>query len=166
MSLQNNDAGEAVKNLIVHSWQSKILETTKLWDKLAPWAMQHEVVPGGNKVIYLLGHLLAVQDRMIEGMNFGERLYPELDGVFLIPQTHDHKFPNQLELRKQWDSVNEYLMIKQEKLTMDEWLSKHFYVSEQEFIMEPHRNVLNLLLSRTVHLANHNGQLHLVKPMA
>jgi hypothetical protein len=161
---QTSDIGQFVKNLVIHSWNSKTLQTTRLWDKLAPWALELEIVPEGNKVIYLLGHLLAVQDRMIEGMLLGKRLYPELDDVFLIPQTPDHRFPDASDLRRKWDIVNQVLQAGIEESTLEHWLSRHFYVSEQEFIMEPYRNVLNLLLSRTSHLAHHIGQLALVKP--
>jgi hypothetical protein len=39
-----------------------------------------------------------------------------------------------------------------------DWLKKHAAVSEEDFLKEPLRNRLAILLSRTNHLAYHLGQ--------
>jgi hypothetical protein len=162
----SKDHGETVKDLIIHSWTSKTLQITNYWDKIGAASVYREIIPGGNKIIYILGHLLAIQDRMLEGMHLGDSLYPELDKIFLIPQMPDHVFPDPVVMRKQWGQINDLLLQKFKDITMEQWLSRHFYVSEQDFVKEPHRNVLNLLLTRTTHLANHYGQLILVKPLS
>ena len=43
-----------------------------------------------------------------------------------------------------------------------EWFTRHANISEADFPKEPHRNRLNVLLSRTSHLAYHRGQLVLL----
>jgi hypothetical protein len=44
-------------------------------------------------------------------------------------------------------------------LSTEDWLSRHTAVSEEDFAKEPHRNKLNILVSRTTHLAGHTGQM-------
>jgi hypothetical protein len=36
-------------------------------------------------------------------------------------------------------------------------------VSPEDFVEEPHRNELNVLINRTGHVANHIGQMNLLK---
>ncbi len=48
-------------------------------------------------------------------------------------------------------------------LQPNEWLGKHTAVSEEDFIKEPHRNRLNVVIGRTNHLSHHLGQLTLLK---
>jgi len=45
-------------------------------------------------------------------------------------------------------------------------LHKHTSVSEEDFAKEPHRNRLNVLTTRTTHLASHYGQLIFLKKVA
>ena len=47
-------------------------------------------------------------------------------------------------------------------LPADEWFTRHANITEADFPKEPHRNRLNVLLSRTTHLSNHRGQLTLL----
>jgi len=44
-------------------------------------------------------------------------------------------------------------------LTEDQWFEKHTKVSDEDFAAAPHRNKLNVLMSRTSHLSYHQGQL-------
>ena len=43
------------------------------------------------------------------------------------------------------------------------WLGRHMSVSPEDFVKEPHRNKLNVLINRTGHMANHIGQMNLLK---
>jgi len=45
----------------------------------------------------------------------------------------------------------------------DEWFQKHNSVSAEDFIKEPHRNRLNIIITRTTHLSYHLGQFILLK---
>jgi dihydrofolate reductase len=45
------------------------------------------------------------------------------------------------------------------KMTSADWLSRHTAVSEEDFVKEPMRNKLNIVISRTIHLASHMGQM-------
>jgi hypothetical protein len=48
-------------------------------------------------------------------------------------------------------------------LKPEEWFEKHTAVSAEDFINEPHRNKLNIIITRTSHLNYHTGQLVLLK---
>jgi hypothetical protein len=52
---------------------------------------------------------------------------------------------------------------KFDSLKAEEWLEKHTAVSEEDFKQEPHRNKLNIIVTRTTHLTYHTGQLALLK---
>jgi hypothetical protein len=124
----------------------------------------HEIVPNRNRGIYLLGHLAAVHDMMIPLLNLGEAQFPELKSSFI--RTPDDAANDKFtvkELREYYGAVNAQLAQHMSKLSADEWLEKHTAISEEEFAKEPHRNRLNVLISRTNHVSYHIGQLVLLK---
>jgi DinB superfamily len=123
-----------------------------------------EVAPGKNSGIYLLGHLIAVSDAMFPLLGIGDRLYPEMETVFITsPDKSGHVFPAVTELRLRLDAVNQRLSSAFAAITNDEWLSRHSVVSAEDFTGQPHRNKLNVVISRTNHMAGHVGQLLLLK---
>jgi uncharacterized damage-inducible protein DinB len=121
-----------------------------------------EIAPGKNRVIYLWGHLTAVHDAMFPILGLGERLHPELDAIFV---SNPDKTGKQLlpvgELRKYWDEVNGRLLSQFAGLSRDEWLQRHRSMSEEDYVKDPTRNRLAVLLSRTNHLSYHLGQITL-----
>lgn len=150
--------------LALKSWQIQIRNTNKLLNELSDEALLYEVSPGRNRVIYILGHLIAVHDNMIPLLGLGERLFPQLDEIFLkSPDKSAHVLPSVTELREDWTKVNQVLAEKFAMVQNDEWFARHTAVSEADFAKEPTRNRLNVLISRTAHLAYHLGQLVLVK---
>ena len=52
-------------------------------DTLSDEHLAAETAPGANRGIYLLGHLAAVSDGLLPLLGFGEKLYPQLEEVFL-----------------------------------------------------------------------------------
>jgi len=72
-------------------------------------------------------------------------------------------FPPISELKNYWNETNQRLAEYFAELSSDEWFMRHTAVSEEDFVKEPHRNRLNVLLSRTSHLASHYGQLLFLK---
>lgn len=123
-----------------------------------------EIAPGKNRVVYLLGHLVAVHDAMLSLLGLGERKYAHLDEAFLkSPDKAIETIPSVAELRDAWSKTNETLVGHFSKLTPEEWLARHTAVSEEDFAKEPHRNRLNVLISRTNHLQYHTGQIALLK---
>ncbi len=155
---------EITSKIITDSFGNYIKRTTKMLDDMSDEQLAQEIAPAKNTGHYLLGHLIAVHDNMLPLMGLGESLYPELIEVFLKnPDKSGLEKPSIAQLRQQWTEVHDVLLAKLESLTIEQLLERHTSVSEEDFAKEPHRNKLNVLLSRTSHLAYHVGQLALLK---
>ncbi len=66
------------------------------------------------------------------------------------------------QIRHYWQETSSQLSKKIASLSTDSWFEKHYLVSAEDFAKEPHRNKLNVLLSRTSRLQYHLGQLTFV----
>ena len=64
-------------------WKSTVDRATRFFDGLSEEDAAEPVAPGRNRVVYLLGHLTAVHDRMIPLLGLGERVHPEMDASFV-----------------------------------------------------------------------------------
>lgn len=153
----------AIKS-VSRNFKSNLQRASKLLEDLSDEQIEQEISPTKNTGHYLLGHLIAVQDNMLPLLGLGESLYPELAEIF-IKNTDKSALvkPSILQLRKQWGEVNKLLLEKLELLSFELWFEKHTAISDEDFAKEPHRNKLNVVLSRTSHLAYHVGQLALLK---
>jgi hypothetical protein len=148
----------------VNTWKLVIGRFSKALAPLTEQQLQQQVAPERNRLMYLLGHLTAVHDRMFSLLDIGERLHPELDDVYITNPDKTHSDPLSAdELKQAWTEVNAKLTEAFEKLTPEEWLQKHTAVSDEDFAKDPTRNCLAILLSRTSHAAFHTGQAILVK---
>ena len=155
---------ELIIKLALDAWNGQLSRTDKFFNAHTDEQLQNEIAPGRNSGVYLLGHLTAVHDAMFPLLGFGEKLYPELENIFIKnPDKSTLERPSLKELRNCWNEVNKKLSQKLSELSFDEWLQKHTAVSQEDFIKEPHRNRLNVLLSRTNHMAYHLGQLAFLK---
>jgi uncharacterized damage-inducible protein DinB len=151
--------------MALDGWNAQIKATDILLAKLSDEQLMHEVSPGRNRGIYLLGHLTAVHDLMLPLLRFEEAAYPELRPVFIdSPDRAAAELPHAEEMRARWAKVNEKLSRHFAALSPDDWFTRHASVAEEDFAKEPHRNRLNVLLSRTGHLSYHRGQLILLAP--
>jgi len=155
---------ELFVTMVLSSWDTYNDRVAKLVDSLSEDQLMTETAPGRNRGIYLLGHLVAVNDRLISLLGFGERLYPQLDAIFVTnPDRSADKMPAIDELRKFWKVVNEKLSAYFQKMTAEDWFERHTAVSAEEFNKEPHRNKLNVVINRTNHTSYHLGQLMYLK---
>jgi len=165
----------------LHSWEQSIRRATTFFDSCTDEDLGKEILPGKNRVIYLLGHLIAVHDRMLPLLGLGERLYPELDAPFVTnpddpaaasdnPASGSDNsasgsgnsasgYPPAARLRKYWTTINEQLTAAFKSWTPAEWLQRHTAVSEEDFAKEPHRNRYGVVLNRAGHVQYHLGQL-------
>ena len=149
--------------MAIDGWQGQINATNKLFGKLTDEELMQEVSPGRNRGIYLLGHLAAVHDMMLPLLRFGGPVLPGLHRPFVeLPDRAIAELPPVQQLRAQWNEVNEKLAAHFNSMSPDEWFTRHASISEEDFIKEPHRNRLNVLLVRTIHLSEHRGQLVLL----
>jgi hypothetical protein len=151
-------------DVALRSWKNNVDRAGTFFSALSQEELQREIAPGKNRLIYLWGHLAAVNDRMVAILGFGERLHPELDAMFVSnpDKTVDLTLSPE-KLKHIWDEVNERLWTGICNLSPSEWLQKHTAVSDADFIREPHRNRFAVLLGRTAHLAYHFGQAVLAK---
>jgi DinB superfamily len=151
-------------DVALRSWKSNVDRAGTFFGALSPEELQKEVAPGKNRLIYIWGHLAAVNDRMLAILGLGERLHPELDAMFLSnpDKAVELTLPPE-KLKHIWDEIDERLWTGISGLSPSQWLEKHTAVSDSDYAREPHRNRFAILLSRTTHLAYHLGQAVLTK---
>src|ERR1700692_4571881 len=58
----------------LRAWKSNVERADKLFEALSPGELEQEVAPGKNRLIYLWGHLAAVNDALLPLLGIGERL--------------------------------------------------------------------------------------------
>lgn len=153
----------AVK-MILDRWHGSISSLNKQLDALTDDQLMMEIAPGKNRGIYLLGHLIAVHDEMMNLLDLGDKLFPELREPFITESDHvATPMPSAAALRSMWTRLNDHMTPRFAALTTDDWFTRHTAVSPEDFQKEPHRNKLNIIVSRTSHLQYHTGQLVLLK---
>jgi DinB superfamily len=158
------NSNQTILKMLFDRWYASIKNCDTLLTAITDEQLQKEIAPGKNRGIYLLGHLIAVHDDMLILLDMGDKLYPELHKTFIdSPDKAIADIPSAKELRACWSKQCEVLKQKFESIKPEEWLEKHTAVSAEDFIKEPHRNKLNIILTRTTHLAYHTGQLVLLK---
>ena len=148
----------------LRAWKFNVDRVEKSFAALTDEQLEARVAPGRNRLLYLLGHLAAVHDRMLPLLGAGERRHPELDKVFL--EEADSGGPSPVAASALKDiliDTDRALWSAFTQWTPAEWLSRHTAVSAEEFGKEPHRNKLSVLLSRNSHLAFHHGQIVLTE---
>ena len=132
---------ELFVEMALNSWNDQLNRSGKLFDSLTDAELEQHVAP-----IPLLG--------------LGDKLYPELEEAFVRnPESAQPYGPGIQQLRGYWNKVNQTLSSKFNGMSTEEWFDRHNSVSPEDFKKEPHRNKLNVLLSRTNHLSYHRGQL-------
>lgn len=154
---------ELTVKMVLDRWNGSIANLNKHLNALSDEQLQKEIAPGKNRGTYLLGHLIAVHDDMLILMDMGEKLYPELYEPFIkLSDKASLQVPDASSLRALWTAHCEHLTNKFENMKSEDWFEKHTAVSEEEFTKEPHRNKLNIVITRTSHLQYHTGQLVLL----
>ncbi|MDB5203917.1 MAG: hypothetical protein JWQ27_3326 [Ferruginibacter sp.] len=158
-----NQTNTIVK-MVLDRWNASLASCDNLLKQLSNEALQKEIAPGRNRGIYLLGHLVAVHDDMLILLGIGEKDYPELQEPFLKqPDKAVADLPSAATLRSYWEKQSAKLHGIFEAMQPGDWFEKHTVVSAEDFATEPHRNKLNIILTRTNHLQYHIGQLILLK---
>ena len=148
----------------VGSWKQIIGRADSVIAKYTDEQLDRHVAPGRNRVLYLIGHLVAIDDRLFPSLGIGERLYEKLDAAYVT--NPDGTLPDPVsteELKKAWFDVHSKLTAAFEQMTAAQWLERHTAVSAEDFAKEPLRNRLAMMLSRTNHVSMHIGQALLAK---
>ncbi len=150
--------------MALNAWDMQISRTEKFLDAQSDADLQKEIAPGKNSLLYLLGHLIAVNDGMIGLFGAGERSYAHLDEAFIKnPDKSGLDMPDASTLRGDWKKSNAQLSALFKQMTPEDWFSRHTAMTDEDFAATPTRNKLSVLLNRTGHVAYHLGQLVLAK---
>lgn len=151
---------ELLVKIVISNWELQNKRIDALLLKLSDEQISSEVSPARNSGFYLLGHLTAVSDGMITLLGLGEKLYPELENIFIKnPDQSGLERPSLSQVKAYWNHVNSTLASYFSEMRTEEWFAPHTAISAEDFAKEPHRNKLNILLNRTNHEAYHLGQL-------
>jgi hypothetical protein len=159
-----NTMDELFVTAVVASWKQIVYRLDERLASLDDEQLQKQVAPNRNRLLYLLGHLTVVHDRMLPLLGIGERLHPELEEAYLT--NPDQTIPDPLsaaDLKNAWSEVNAAITSTVEKFSVDDWLQKHTAVSDENFSKDPTRNRLAVFLNRTNHASFHTGQIALAK---
>ncbi|MFM2224817.1 MAG: hypothetical protein RJA07_1019 [Bacteroidota bacterium] len=150
--------------MTLDAWNAQVNNANKLLNELSDEQLQNEVAPNRNRGVYLLGHLTAVNDKMLPLLGLGEQSFAHLNEPFLSKADKTvAEIPTASELRNSWHESTATLTKHFNALSTDDFFAKHTSVSAEDFAKEPHRNRLNVINSRTNHLAYHLGQLSFLK---
>ena len=155
-----NTQNEMFVSMVLTAWRGQNMKLDEMIGKYSDDQWLHETGPGKNTGIYLLGHLSAVNDGLVTILGFGNKLYPELENVFLFNADKSGQImPSVTELKNAWRKININLEVYIAKMKPEDWFTKHTKISDEDFAKEPHRNKLSVIITRTVHQSYHLGQL-------
>ncbi|MES2680869.1 MAG: DinB family protein [Bacteroidota bacterium] len=154
---------DLILKMVFDRWNASLKNYDALLNTLSDEQLQKEIAPGKNRGVYVLGHLIAVHDDMLVLLDMGDKLYPEMNEPFLKSADKTvQQIPSVAQLRSSWVKQCEVLKQKFESVSAESWFEKHSAVSSEDFAKEPHRNKLNIIITRTTHLAYHTGQMVLL----
>jgi uncharacterized damage-inducible protein DinB len=149
-------------DICIRQWDAYNRLMLKTLENISEEAFHKPIVAGGNSPSWLLGHLADTDDALLELFGIKNRLYPNLAKIY-----HHERDTNQTghlskeELTTQWQAIIAELDRAIKAYSESDWLARHMVVSEEDFKKEPHRNKLNVMLSRVTHKASHLGQIAL-----
>jgi hypothetical protein len=150
-------------NQIIKSWETQNKIITEFFNKYEEDYYLSEVAPGKNRAIYILGHLIGMNDTLLSMLGFGNKLYPQLESIFVTsPDREVAEIPSIQTLKEYWENLNQTLISHFAQMGVEDWLKRHTKVSEEDFAIDPFRNKLNVLIGRINHESYHSGQLALL----
>jgi hypothetical protein len=149
--------------MVIAEWDKQNNNFIRFLSSATDEQLSSEIAPGKNTGIYLVGHLVAISDAMLPLLAFGEKLFPQLENIFITsPDKSGLRMPSVPELKDQLNAVNAELSKQVHATKPADWFTRHMAVSDEDFLKEPHRNKLNVIINRTNHLSYHLGQLILL----
>ncbi len=156
--MENQQTTQVIKQ-IIQFWESNNQQLTQLFNKFPDHVYAGKVAPKRSSGLYLFAHLVAVSDALFPILGLGEVKFPELARFIRESETDINYQVDINELKAKWEAVNTKLTTEFSTKDSAWWLDRHMSVSEADFAKEPHRNKLNVLLSRASHINYHRGQL-------
>lgn len=117
----------------LRGWKLNVERADKLFGALSAELLEQEVAPGKNRLIYLWGHLAAVNDGLLPLLGIGERLHPEFDKMFLSkPDKAIQLTVSGQSLKTAWQEINQKLWDGFLKFSASDWAQRHAAVSEED----------------------------------
>lgn len=153
---------EIAVKMVLAAWQSGQERIQKALSALSDEDMDLELASGRNKVSWVIGHLAAVNDYLFSILEVGEKINEAYCNSFFKNDFTAQTTPSNSQIKAYWQETSSQLNKKITTLSADDWFKKHAFVSTEDFAKEPHRNKLNVLLTRSSHLQYHLGQLTFV----
>ena len=141
-------------------WDTYNRRMQKAIESIPDEKVYQSIVPGGNSPSWLMGHLADTDDALLELFGIRQRMFPELAKIYHHERgTNQSGHLSKAELLTKWKVIVAELDRTFRAMTESDWHSKHTAVSDEDFKKEPHRNKLNVMLSRVTHKASHLGQM-------
>jgi hypothetical protein len=151
-------------DMAIKAWNTQISRADKFFNSLSDTDFSKEIAPGKNRISYLLGHLITVNEGMITLFSLGERSYHHWDDTYIKnPDRAIANTPDVAALKQAWKESNERLTSLFSQMPVESWFGRHNSMTDEDLVKEPSRNKLSVLLNRTSHVAYHLGQLVLAK---
>lgn len=149
--------------MVITEWDKQNNNFIKFLSSVTDEQLSKEIAPGKNTGLYLVGHLVAISDAMLPLLGFGDKLFPNLANIFIEnPDKSGLDGPSLGELKENLNAVNAELSKHVQSLSPKGWFAKHMAVSDEDFLKQPYRNRLNVVINRTNHMSYHLGQLILL----
>ncbi len=93
--------------MVMTEWDKQNNNFNRLLSSLTDAQLSKEIAPGKNTGVYLVGHLVAVSDGMLPLLDFGERLFPQLENIFIKnPDKAGLQKPSVAKLKENLEAVN------------------------------------------------------------
>src|SRR5437773_11933499 len=87
----DSSSEQRVIDSTLQAWRFNADRIDKFFNALSPDQLEQEVVTGRNRLIYLWGHIAAVNDALFPLLGLGPKLYPEMDSMFITNPDRDRK---------------------------------------------------------------------------
>lgn len=152
-----------ITKLAIQQWEQQVERATKLLDEMSDEVLARHIAPGKNTGTYIVGHLIAVHDAIPVILGLGEKKYPELYDTYITQPDGKGDAAMSLQgLRTLWKETHDRVTGLMRNVPEEDWFKRHESMTDADFEVNPLRNKLSVLLSRTSHLAYHLGQLRLL----
>src|SRR5580698_2862343 len=110
----------------LRQWKFNVERAEKLFGDLSAAQLEQEVAPGRNRLIYLWGHLAAVNDALLPLLGIGERLHPEFDGMFISNPDKSVQVTVPVQsLKTAWQEINQKLWDGFSQFSASDWTERH-----------------------------------------
>src|SRR5262245_60475533 len=88
-------------------WKSNADRIDTFFGARSPEQLEQEVAPGRNRLIYLWGHIAAVNDGLFPLLGLGPRLYPEMEVMFIAnPERASITAYSAEQVKQAWNQIH------------------------------------------------------------